>query len=95
MQNAADTAVVISGWHRMSYEYADTTMMSTELDKYIRKLHSVAGNAVTQGRYIVFGVGSSQLISAAVYALSSKNSSSRSSVLASIPFYSVINKLAL
>ncbi|KAJ0507807.1 putative alliinase, EGF-like domain, pyridoxal phosphate-dependent transferase domain 1 [Helianthus annuus] len=85
MQNAADTAVVISGWHRMSYEYADDPMMSPELDKYIRKLHSVAGNAITQDRYIVFGVGSSQLLSAAVYALSSQNSSSPSNVLASTP----------
>ncbi|KAM0063082.1 putative transaminase [Helianthus debilis subsp. tardiflorus] len=57
------------------------------LDKYIRKLHSVAGNAITQDRYIVFGVGSSQLLSAAVYALSSQNSSSPSNVLASTPFY--------
>ncbi|KAJ0501396.1 putative alliinase, EGF-like domain, pyridoxal phosphate-dependent transferase, major [Helianthus annuus] len=87
MQNAADTTVVISGWHRMSYEYDDDPMMSTELDKYIRKLHSIAGNAITQDRYIVFGVGSSQLLSAAVYALSSEISSSPSNVLASIPFY--------
>ncbi|KAJ0752397.1 putative alliinase, pyridoxal phosphate-dependent transferase, major domain-containing protein [Helianthus annuus] len=83
MQNAADTAVVISGWHRMSYH----PIMSTELDKYIRKLHSIVGNAITQDRHIVFGVGSSQLLSAAVYALSSTTSSSPSSVLASIPFY--------
>ncbi|KAF5789639.1 putative alliinase, EGF-like domain, pyridoxal phosphate-dependent transferase, major [Helianthus annuus] len=83
MQNAADTAVVISGWHRMSYH----PIMSTELDKYIRKLHSIVGNAITQDRHIVFGVGSSQLLSAVVYALSSTTSSSPSSVLASIPFY--------
>uniref|UniRef100_A0A251T876 Putative pyridoxal phosphate-dependent transferase n=1 Tax=Helianthus annuus TaxID=4232 RepID=A0A251T876_HELAN len=76
----------IGAW-RMSYEYADDPMMSPELDKYIRKLHSVAGNAITQDRYIVFGVGSSQLLSAAVYALSSQNSSSPSNVLASTPFY--------
>ncbi|KAI3810421.1 hypothetical protein L1987_20033 [Smallanthus sonchifolius] len=89
MQNADDTAVMISGWHRMSYDYADNTMMSIELEKHIRKLHSVAGNAVTEGRYIVFGVGSSQLLSAAVYALSSETSSSPSKVLASAPFYSI------
>nr|XP_043617399.1 tryptophan aminotransferase-related protein 3-like [Erigeron canadensis] len=87
MQNAEDSAVVISGWHRMSYRYADYTMMSTELEKYIRKMHSIVGNAITQGRYLVFGIGSSQLLSAAVYALSSQNSSSPSNVLASIPFY--------
>ncbi|KAI3675961.1 hypothetical protein L1987_85557 [Smallanthus sonchifolius] len=87
MQNAVASAVVISGWHRMSYRYADYTLMSTELETYIRKLHSIVGNAVTEGRYMVFGVGSSQLLSAAVYALSSENSSSPSNLLASIPFY--------
>ncbi|KAI3810420.1 hypothetical protein L1987_20032 [Smallanthus sonchifolius] len=87
MQNAAASAVVIPGWHRMSYRYADDTLMSTELETYIRKLHSIVGNAITEGRYMVFGVGSSQLLSAAVYALSSENSSSPSNVVASIPFY--------
>lgn len=89
MQNAADTTVVISGWHRMSYDYADHTMMSTELENCIRRLHSIAGNAITGGRYMVFGVGSSQLLNAAVYALSSGISSSPSKVFASTPFYSV------
>ncbi|GJZ28493.1 tryptophan aminotransferase-related protein 3-like protein [Tanacetum coccineum] len=92
MQHAADSAVVISGWHRMSYRYADYTGMSIELEKYIRKMHSIVGNAVTEGRYLVFGVGSSQLLNAAVYALSSDNSSTPSNVLASIPFYPVITK---
>nr|GEW27959.1 tryptophan aminotransferase-related protein 3-like [Tanacetum cinerariifolium] len=87
MQNAADSAVVISGWHRMSYRYTDYTTMSIELEKYIRKMHSIVGNAVTEGRYLVFGIGSTQLLNAAVYALSSENSSTPSNVLASIPFY--------
>ncbi|KAK9069641.1 hypothetical protein SSX86_011545 [Deinandra increscens subsp. villosa] len=87
MQHATESAVVISGWHRMSYRYADYTTMSTQLETYIRKLHSVVGNAVTEGRYLVFGIGSTQLLNAAVYALSSENSSSPSNVLASVPFY--------
>ncbi|XP_071736432.1 tryptophan aminotransferase-related protein 4-like [Rutidosis leptorrhynchoides] len=89
MQHAINSAVMISGWNRMSYRYADDSFISVELEKYVRKLHSIVGNAITEGRYIVFGVGSSQLLSAAVYALSSKNSSSPSNVLASIPFYPV------
>ena len=92
MQHAVDSAVVISGWHRLSYRYADYTTMSIELEKYIRKMHSIVGNAVTEGRYLVFGIGSSQLLNAAVYALSSENSSTPSNVLASIPFYLVIIK---
>ncbi|GKC46050.1 tryptophan aminotransferase-related protein 3-like protein [Tanacetum coccineum] len=91
MQHAADSAVVISGWHRMSYKYADHTTMSTELEKYIRKMHSIVGNAITEGRYLVFGIRSSQLLNAAVYALSSKNSSTPSNVFASIPFYPTNN----
>ncbi|KAL8205967.1 hypothetical protein R6Q57_009518 [Mikania cordata] len=71
----------------MSYRYEDNTMMSTEVEKYIRKLHSIVGNAITEGRYMVFGIGSSQLLSAAIYALSSENSSSPYNVLATIPFY--------
>lgn len=88
MQHATNSAILISGWHRMSYRYDDNPFMSTELENYIRKMHSIVGNAITEGRYIVFGIGSSQLLSAAVYALSSQNSSSPpSNVLASIPFY--------
>ncbi|KAF5781848.1 putative alliinase, EGF-like domain, pyridoxal phosphate-dependent transferase, major [Helianthus annuus] len=87
MQHATESAVVISGWHRMSYRYADYTTMSKELENYIRKIHLLVGNAATEGRYIVFGIGSTQLLNAAVYALSSENSSSSSNVLASIPFY--------
>ncbi|KAI7735264.1 hypothetical protein M8C21_009984 [Ambrosia artemisiifolia] len=94
MQHATDSAVVISGWHRMSYRYADYTTMSKELENYIRKLHSLVGNAVTEGRYLVFGIGSTQLLNAAVYALSSQNSSSPSNVLASIPFYPVTNLMS-
>ncbi|MFS7895989.1 putative alliinase, EGF-like domain, pyridoxal phosphate-dependent transferase, major [Helianthus anomalus] len=96
MQKAADSSVLIPGWHRMSYKYNDHplmsieyNLMSTELEYYIRKLHSIVGNAITQGRYIVFGIGSSQLLTAALYALSSENSSSPSNVLATIPYYPV------
>ncbi|XP_076896836.1 tryptophan aminotransferase-related protein 3-like [Bidens hawaiensis] len=88
-QHATDSAVVISGWHRMSYYYSDGTKISNELDTYIRKIHSLAGNAVTEGRYLVFGIGSTQLFNAAIYALSSENSSSPSNVLATIPYYPV------
>ncbi|KAF3445640.1 hypothetical protein FNV43_RR10816 [Rhamnella rubrinervis] len=55
----------------------------------IRKLHQVVGNAVTFGRYILFGEGSTQLLNAAVHALSSNHnhSSPPSVVLASVPYY--------
>ncbi|KAK1371403.1 Tryptophan aminotransferase-related protein 4 [Heracleum sosnowskyi] len=87
MQNAASSALVVSGWHRMSYQFGDHTATSQELEKSIRKLHSIVGNAVTEGKYIVFGTGSTQLLNAAVLALSQDNSSTPSKVFVSIPFY--------
>ncbi|KAK1371400.1 Tryptophan aminotransferase-related protein 4 [Heracleum sosnowskyi] len=87
MQNAASSALVVTGWHRMSYIFSDHSYTSQELEKSIRRLHSIAGNAVTEGKYIVFGTGSTQLLNAAVNALSLYNSSTPSKVVVSIPFY--------
>ncbi|ONH90222.1 hypothetical protein PRUPE_8G041600 [Prunus persica] len=90
MQHAAQSAVLVAGWHRMGYSYPDGSYISAELEGHIRELHSTVGNAVTQGRYIVFGAGSTQLLNAAVHALSSDNSSNSSSpasVVATIPYY--------
>lgn len=89
MQHAASSAVVIMGWHRMSYSYSDRSTISQELDKLIRKLHALVGNANTTGRFIVFGAGSTQLLNAAVHALSPHNSSEPAKVVATIPYYPV------
>ncbi|KAL0287178.1 UNVERIFIED_CONTAM: Tryptophan aminotransferase-related protein 4 [Sesamum angustifolium] len=87
MQTGRST-VVIPGWHRMSYDYSDNSYISQELEKNIRKLHAITKNAVTDGRYIVFGAGATQLLNAAVYALS-MNMSSPAKVVAEKPFYPV------
>ncbi|KAK6246457.1 hypothetical protein QUC31_001223 [Theobroma cacao] len=87
VQHAASSALLIAGWHRMSYTFNDHTFISQELERLIRKLHAVVGNAVTDKRFIVFGAGSTQVISAAVHALSPDNASSPARVLASIPYY--------
>lgn len=92
-QQAASSAVVISGWHRMSYSTDGKDYLSIELEKHIRILHQVVGNAVTDGKFIVFGSGSAQLINALVYALSPSNaSSSPASVVASVPYYPFYKK---
>ncbi|CDP11450.1 unnamed protein product [Coffea canephora] len=88
-KNAASSAIMVAGWHRMGYEFEDGSLTSKELEKQIRKLHATAGNAITDGKYIVFGGGSTQLLSAAVNALSSKVSSSPTKVVASVPYYPV------
>lgn len=91
MQNPGSSAVVVSGWHRMSYSFPGGTYFSQQLESHIRKVHAIARNAITDGKYIVFGAGSTQLCNAAVYALSLENSSSLSpaKVVAKIPFYPV------
>ncbi|KAM1686362.1 hypothetical protein FF1_034194 [Malus domestica] len=87
MQHAAKSAILVAGWHRMGYTYPDDSFISTQLEASIHKLHAVVGNAVTEGKYFVFGAGSTQLLNAAVYALAPENSSSSASVVASIPYY--------
>lgn len=90
MKHAASSAILIAGWHRMSYRFTHASFISQELEKKIRKLHSITGNAVTENRFIIFGAGSTQLLNAAVHALSSDyNSSSTARVVASMPFYPV------
>ncbi|XP_047956595.1 tryptophan aminotransferase-related protein 3-like isoform X2 [Salvia hispanica] len=88
MHHASSSAVLISGWHRMSYSFPGPTPISEVLDSHIRRIHHVAKNALTDGKYIVFGAGSTQLLNAAVYALSA-NLSSPASVVASAPFYPI------
>lgn len=90
VKNGDRSSVVISGWHRMSYEYGDGSLISKELKKHIERVHEKARNAKTKGKYIIFGSGATHLLNAAIHALSSQQSSP-SKVLASVPYYPVIN----
>lgn len=93
MQNAEGSAVVESGWHRMSYHfYEDGSYVSAELERIIRKLHNVVGNAVTDNRFVIFGTGATQLIAASVHALSQTNAASPSRLVSAIPYYNVRKK---
>ncbi|KAK7380467.1 hypothetical protein VNO78_32978 [Psophocarpus tetragonolobus] len=91
VKNAASSAIMIAGWHRLSYEFNDGSLISEELKTHIRKVHESVGNAITDGKYIVFGAGATHLLNAAVHALSTSNngSSSPTKVVASIPYYPV------
>ncbi|TKY46072.1 Tryptophan aminotransferase-related protein 4 [Spatholobus suberectus] len=89
MRHVANSAILVSGWHRMGYSYSDGSFISELLVKYIRKVHAIAGNAITEGRYIVFGSGSTQLLNAAVYALSPNSSVSPAKVVVTAPYYPV------
>ncbi|XP_010478823.1 PREDICTED: tryptophan aminotransferase-related protein 3-like [Camelina sativa] len=97
MRNAEGSAVVESGWHRMSYHYSEVgSFVSAELEKIIRELHNVVGNAVTDNRFIIFGTGATQLIAASVHALSQTNSSSLSPsrLVTSVPYYNMYKQQA-
>ncbi|OMO98703.1 EGF-like, alliinase [Corchorus olitorius] len=94
LQHAATSAVVTAGWHRLSYSYNYDGDISKELEKLIRKLHAIVGNAVTENRYIIFGAGSTQVLSAAAYALSPENASSPAGVVASVPYYALYKQQA-
>ncbi|KAJ0235509.1 Tryptophan aminotransferase-related protein 3 [Hirschfeldia incana] len=88
MQAAEGSAVVESGWHRMSYHFhEDGSYVSAELERIIRKLHNLVGNAVTDNRYVIFGTGATQLVAASVHALSQTNSSSLTRLVSAIPYY--------
>lgn len=86
------TTVVIPGWQSMSY-FSDVKnpcwFLEPEFAKQVVRLHNVVGNAVTDGRQIVVGTGSSQLFLAALYALAPKDGSEPMSVVSAAPYYSV------
>ncbi|KAK3161769.1 hypothetical protein QOZ80_1BG0081170 [Eleusine coracana subsp. coracana] len=89
-RHAAAGAVVFSGWHRMSYFTTDAFFQSVELENQIRQLHRAVGNAVVDGKHLVFGTGSFQLINALVYALSPDAGDATSPparVVATAPYY--------
>ncbi|GLJ26947.1 hypothetical protein SUGI_0527550 [Cryptomeria japonica] len=87
--NAEVGATVVPAWYRMSYQINDglRSVVSPELEKQIRAIHALVGNAITEGRYIVLGTGSTQLINAAVNNLSPINGSNPAKVVAASPFY--------
>ena len=60
------------------------------LDSVIRQLHALVGNAQTDGRRIVVGVGSTELISSAMFALASVRSEKDqpSAIWSRRPYYS-------
>ncbi|KAJ7956201.1 Tryptophan aminotransferase-like protein [Quillaja saponaria] len=85
------TTITIPGWQSMSY-FSDITnicwFLEPEFAKEVVRLHKVVGNAVTEGRYIVVGTGSSQLFLAALYALSPHDAAQPKSVVSAAPYYS-------
>ncbi|XP_047961973.1 tryptophan aminotransferase-related protein 2-like [Salvia hispanica] len=69
--------------------------MLPKLGQEIKNLHNYVGNAVVEGRHIVVGNGSSQLIQAALYALAEPlDPPSHINVVSAAPFYSCYPQIA-
>nr|BBM60841.1 tryptophan aminotransferase related protein [Juncus prismatocarpus subsp. leschenaultii]BBM60842.1 tryptophan aminotransferase related protein [Juncus wallichianus] len=84
--------VVIPGWHMMSYFSNASNLcwfLEPEFANQVRRLHRTVGNALTDDRHIIVGVGSTQLIHATLYALTSVEERQPVDVISAAPFYSM------
>ena len=92
-KEAGDKATVVTpGWKNMSY-FSDSAnlcwFLEPEFASEAVRLHRIVNNAVTDGRHIIVGVGSTQLVHAALYALASGEAQQPVNVVSAAPYYSV------
>ncbi|KAH7297800.1 hypothetical protein KP509_25G013500 [Ceratopteris richardii] len=94
-QNAEEGAVLIPGWYRIGYSFMEDSSVSISpaLEREIRILHNLVGNAVVDNKYIVLGVGSMQLLKAAVACLASDSGST--AVVTAVPYYPAYREQSL
>lgn len=85
-------SITVQSWQTISY-FSDKTnlcwFLEPEFAQETRRLHNLIGNAVTKDRHIIVGTGSSQLLQAALYALSPSDAPDPISVVSAVPYYSV------
>ncbi|MCD7458965.1 hypothetical protein HAX54_039716 [Datura stramonium] len=89
MGNRCD--ITFNGYESLSYFANGKSLcwfLESKLEDEIKRLHSVVGNAIVDDRYVVVGTGSSQLMQAALYALSPADQPEPISVVSAAPFYS-------
>ncbi|KAL5723919.1 L-tryptophan--pyruvate aminotransferase [Ranunculus cassubicifolius] len=90
-KNENKCTVTIGGSKSLSYFSNPKNFcwfLEPELGDEIKRLHKIVGNAVTDDRYILVGTGSTQLFQAALFALSSSDSSEPINVVSAAPYYS-------
>ncbi|KAJ9568373.1 hypothetical protein OSB04_004339 [Centaurea solstitialis] len=91
-QKGEEMTVVTSGWQHISY-FSDVKnvcwFLEPQLVSAVKRLHKVVGNAITEGRHVVVGTGSSQLYQAALFALSPPDAPQPMNVVSAAPFYSL------
>ncbi|GJT46192.1 L-tryptophan--pyruvate aminotransferase 1-like protein [Tanacetum coccineum] len=83
--------LVFKGYESLSYFSNPKNpcwFLEPKLEESIKSLHGVVGNAVTDGYSIVVGTGSSQLLQAVLYAVTSHDQANPINVVAAAPYYS-------
>ncbi|XP_051136497.1 tryptophan aminotransferase-related protein 2-like [Andrographis paniculata] len=89
-QHGEKAMVVIPGWKFTSYFSSAENLcwfLEPEFANAVTRLHNLVGNAVTEDRNIVVGTGSTQLLQAALYAVSLPNATDPIQVVSAAPFY--------
>lgn len=84
--------VVFKGYESLSYFSNPKNpcwFLEPKLEESIKSLHGAVGNAVTDGYSIVVGTGSSQLLQAVLYAVTSHDQANPINVVSAAPYYSV------
>ncbi|KAI3435182.1 Alliinase_C domain-containing protein [Psidium guajava] len=85
-------SLVVSGSELMSYisnPGSTCWFLEPALEKSIRRIHGLVGNAAAEdGRHVVVGTGSTQLLQAALYALCPPGLPKPTSVVCAAPYYS-------
>ncbi|KAL3654029.1 hypothetical protein CASFOL_003710 [Castilleja foliolosa] len=92
-ENGQDLSLTIPSFQSLSYFSNPKNLcwfLEPKLEEEIKNLHKNAGNAVTENRHVVVGTGSSQLILAALFALSKSVNDPINpvSVVSASPYYS-------
>ncbi|KAL3501151.1 hypothetical protein ACH5RR_035600 [Cinchona calisaya] len=91
------SAITITGDQSLSYFSNLKSLcwfLEPKLEEEIRRLHEVVGNAKVDDHYIIVGAGSSQLIQAALYAVSPFDHPEPISVVSAAPYYSSYQEVA-
>ncbi|KAD4983224.1 hypothetical protein R6Q59_002898 [Mikania micrantha] len=82
---------VIKGYESLSYFSNPKNpcwFLEPKLEESIKSLHGAVGNAATDGYSIVVGTGSSQLLQAVLYAVTSHDQPNQINVVSAAPYYS-------
>ncbi|XP_055806915.1 L-tryptophan--pyruvate aminotransferase 1-like [Solanum dulcamara] len=89
IENKCD--ITFNGYELLSYFANSKSLcwfLESKLEEEIKRLHNVVENAIVDDHYIIVGTGSSQLMQAALYALSPTDEPEPISVVSAAPFYS-------